>query len=533
MTTNESTIHQMCPKCKDNIPYFRIAKMKTDQKYKGNDFGVYFHCSCEYEGEMSFNEYFDLYQKLEPKVPYNTICKEHNEKITSYYQHYSGNDEDRYPMCPKCKAPSDARVVSALNGEEEQKNVSKFKALYQKIIDQMNYFTELKNKYTPKVKSVERLEAAYNKITKETEKLKKYFDIINDNYRTDCLMSYNLIIVNQSEAYSSFNFYKYLDYDKDPDNVINYFEKYGLFFIPENKRLVHKPRDTDDHERKYDKGCIILLDKRIATIGTNKKLRIYNPLNDFNLEYEFKYFPDEPLFLCQLQNSDIVVSFKKQLKIFSLIQNELKEKFSIENAHKELISKLISLRDNMFATSSYDLTIKIWKGDEPYSKDPIKTLEGHTDEIESLLYLEDMDQIVSAGKDLTVRVWNVKTFQCIKVIMGAKCVSSNGMIRIDKDRVMIAGKRKMCIVNIETGSFEDKIDITEFYDNVDAFVMLRDKKTILGSLMYGKLLKFNLESKTKEKIDLMHEGSPIEFLTIDDHMIFTISTDETNRVWIY
>ena len=140
---------------------------------------------------------------------------------------------------------------------------------------------------------------------------------------------------------------------------------------------------------------------------------------------------------------------------------------------------------------------------------------------------------MSSGKDLTVRVWNVKTLQCIKVIMGAKCVNWNGMIRIDKDRVMIAGKNKMCIVNIETGSFEDKIDITEFYDSVDAFVMLRDKKTILGSLMYGKLLKFNLESKTKEKIDLMHEGSPIEFLTIDDHMIFTISTDETNRVWIY
>ena len=103
------------------------------------------------------------------------------------------------------------------------------------------------------------------------------------------------------------------------------------------------------------------------------------------------------------------------------------------------------------------------------------------------------------------------------------------MIRIDKDRVMVAGSRKMCVVNIETGSIEDKIDINEFYDSVAAFVILRDKKTLLGSLMNGKLLKYNLESKTKERIDLIGE-SPIQYMTIDEHMIFTISTDETNRV---
>ena len=113
--------------------------------------------------------------------------------------------------------------------------------------------------------------------------------------------------------------------------------------------------------------------------------------------------------------------------------------------------------------------------------------------------------------------------------MGAKCVNWNGMIRIDKDRVMVAGSRKMCVV---TGSIEDKIDINEIYDSVAAFVILRDKKTLLGSLMNGKLLKYNLESKTKERIDLIGE-SPIQYMTIDEHMIFTISTDETNRVWIY
>lgn len=105
-----------------------------------------------------------------------------------------------------------------------------------------------------------------------------------------------------------------------------------------------------------------------------------------------------------LPNDYILIAFKTTLVFYSFTQNVFKEKFKIENAHEEQINSIISLRDNMFASCSNDQTIKIWKADEPFNPEPIKVIEEHTDEIMSIMYLKDKDELVSAAKDFTVRV---------------------------------------------------------------------------------------------------------------------------------
>ena len=94
--------------------------------------------------------------------------------------------------------------------------------------------------------------------------------------------------------------------------------------------------------------------------------------------------------------------------------------------------KVITLPNNRIASSSYE-TIKIWKSNPPYSDTPIKVLEGHSNFVKSLLYMKERDILISGSWDETLRLWNMSTYQCDKVIKGVRCYCHNSLYQIDKD----------------------------------------------------------------------------------------------------
>ena len=74
-------------------------------------------------------------------------------------------------------------------------------------------------------------------------------------------------------------------------------------------------------------------------------------------------------------------------------------------------------------------------------------LEGHTDNVYSLLYIEDRNILISGSKDRTLRLW-LPPCQCTTVIEGVECCSLNSLYQIDKERVIVGGENSFCIVNI-------------------------------------------------------------------------------------
>lgn len=77
------------------------------------------------------------------------------------------------------------------------------------------------------------------------------------------------------------------------------------------------------------------------------------------------------------------------------------------------------------ASCSSDLTIKIWDPSNEYSN--IRTLTGHDHTISSIRFTPAGTHLLSASRDKTVRVWEVKTGYCVRTIYGhsewVKCVS--------------------------------------------------------------------------------------------------------------
>lgn len=68
----------------------------------------------------------------------------------------------------------------------------------------------------------------------------------------------------------------------------------------------------------------------------------------------------------------------------------------------------LQIEDNILATGSYDLKIKIWNVD---SGECIRTLRGHTSGIRALQF--DNQKLISGSLDKTIRVWNWRTGECI------------------------------------------------------------------------------------------------------------------------
>ncbi|KIJ96937.1 hypothetical protein K443DRAFT_10254 [Laccaria amethystina LaAM-08-1] len=68
----------------------------------------------------------------------------------------------------------------------------------------------------------------------------------------------------------------------------------------------------------------------------------------------------------------------------------------------------------VLATCSDDLFIKLWNVPDDYKN--FATLRGHEHSISSVCFLPGDNQVVSSSRDHTVRMWDVQTSHCVKVL---------------------------------------------------------------------------------------------------------------------
>lgn len=104
----------------------------------------------------------------------------------------------------------------------------------------------------------------------------------------------------------------------------------------------------------------------------------------------------------------------------------------------------------LLASCSSDLTIKLWDPEKEYTN--IRTLTGHEHTISSVRFTPSGTYLISASRDETVRVWEVKTGFSIRTITGhsawVKCVAPTW----DSQYILSAGIDQTArISNLQTG----------------------------------------------------------------------------------
>ena len=269
-------------------------------------------------------------------------------------------------------------------------------------------------------------------------------------------------------------------------------------------------------------SLLLLKDKRVASCSRDKTIRIFDPSNDYHCDQVINRHSKSITSICELDDGTIVSCSKDK----SIIIGD----YTITNAHNDYINKVIPLPNNRIASCSYDETIKIWKSNPPYSDTPIKVLEGHRHWITSLLYIKERDIMLSGS--VTLRLWNMSTYQCITVIEGVDCCSNNSLYQIDKDRVIVGSKISFSIVNIDKCIIEKRIE-DESLGGVGCFLKLRDNKTILCGCDNGIFCFYDMKTEQYKITKNNHHKDINDLLLIDDNTFLSCSTDITIKVWRY
>ena len=262
-----------------------------------------------------------------------------------------------------------------------------------------------------------------------------------------------------------------------------------------------------------------LKDGRVTSCSEDKTIRIYDPSNDYHCD-QVKRHSEVIRSICQLDDGTIVsCSYDDSIMIGD---------YTIKNAHDDCIFKVITLPNNRIASCSAG-TIKIWKSNPPYSDTPIK-LRGHRIWVNSLLYIKERGIMISGSWDETLRLWNMSTYQCDKVIEGVDC-SHHSLYQIDKDRVIVGEHNSFSIVNIDKCIIEKRIK-DESIVYVGCFLKLRDNKTILCGCKYGIFCFYDMNTEQYKITNDNHNDDINDILLIDDNT-FLCSTDTTIKVWKY
>ena len=434
-------------------------------------------------------------------------------------------------LCPKCNKHTDIQIekdnvhincqcgycsIMNINNIMNQQSNS-----FSDIINDINkgydhlltYFRTLKECYINQLKSsINKIESSYEESFKRNMNMLSFIQILIYNYDGSIEMKNN--IMNKE-----INIYK-CEENPNADDLIKYYNEYNII---QQKINIEEVKCIKEHVNCVY-SLLLLKDKRVASCSDDQTIRIFDPSNDYHCDQVINRHNGSIYSICQLDNGTIVsCSLDKSIMIGD---------YTIKNAHDNDILKVITLPNNRIASCSDDNTIKIWKSDPPYSNTPIKVLTGHNNWVYSILYIKERDIMISGSLDITLRLWNMSTYRCDKVIRGVRCYWTNALYQIDKDRVIVGDNKTFTIVNIDKCVIENTI-IDESFDYANGFLKLRDNHTILCGCEIGIFGFYDMNTKKYIRTKHNHNKKIYDLLTIDEHTFLSCSEDNTIKVWKY
>ena len=209
--------------------------------------------------------------------------------------------------------------------------------------------------------------------------------------------------------------------------MIKYYKNYNII----EKINIEEVKTINDHTSNVT-SLLLLKDGRVASCSWDNTIRIYDPSNDYHCDEVIKRESYHTTSICELDDGTIVSCSEDR----SIMIGD----YTIKSAHDRTVNKVIALPNRRIASCSEDKTIKIWKSNIIYSRS-VKLLVGHSDSVTSILYIKEKDIMISGSLDRTIRLWNMSTYQCMKVIEEVECIDNNSLYQIDNDRVIVGGDK--------------------------------------------------------------------------------------------
>ena len=288
-----------------------------------------------------------------------------------------------------------------------------------------------------------------------------------------------------------------------------------------------KPND------KYINSVSIFPSGNIISVSSDKSIKIFDI--HFNILQDIQNAHEDSITYVEIKDEDnfFTCSSDKNIKLWVKNKKEFQIDKIIKNAHEDKIRKLIYCSNENLISCSWDKTIKIWK-EKNNNFQNIKTLI-HSNEICSILFLEDKNILISSGLEGT-KFWDLNNYDDINYFLFFKetsCIWHEGLCRLDEDKIITQDNKtfSLKIISIKNKEIFKEIDYScqcwgiNLIENKGVFLVGGENKCIK---IYRK---DNYECI--QTIKKAHNKVIKGFVELLDGTIASYSNDKTIKIWSF
>ncbi len=266
---------------------------------------------------------------------------------------------------------------------------------------------------------------------------------------------------------------------------------------------------------------------KLISVSEDKSIKIYDN-NTFNIIQNISEAHNGSITNISIkdENNFVTCSFDKTIKTWIKKNNIFTINKIINNAHTNQINKVIYYLNKYLISCSCDKTMKIWE--EINNKYQLVTTLRHYHWVYSVLIFKERKLILSSGWNET-KIWDMNTFKLIKNINEVKCRIWNSIIKINEDKVMIAGEKFLKIISFVNLNVIKQINIP--FNCYSIGFLEKEKIFLIGGISQDIIL---YNSDTLEYIQTfknVHEKEISGFMTLKNGLIISYSYDETFKIW--
>ena len=275
-------------------------------------------------------------------------------------------------ICPKCQSNINYNITENLRNVILTCSCTFSKKMRTKEFLKQLKIMSKKQKETNEMK---------DKINSAQNHIKGYFTKVRDNLITSLISQINKINYAFQDSYETnttilsilkrlidlnkevnplynFNIYECENLN-DTKTILNYYTEYHVISLDIASKSLHNINTLTNHTDIVN-SLILLSDGRIASSSKDTTIKIFNPYKKYSCDLTLEGHKDYVISLCKLDNNDIAsASWDHSIKIWSITRNSYKCLYTIDNAHKGNIMKILSLPNNRIATISTGKLIKI------------------------------------------------------------------------------------------------------------------------------------------------------------------------------
>jgi WD40 repeat protein len=193
--------------------------------------------------------------------------------------------------------------------------------------------------------------------------------------------------------------------------------------------------------------------------------------------------------------------------------------------HSRSIRKIVLMENlNILISASNDQTIKIWNLSNGHC---LKTIEAHKRFITGLCLIQDY-KFITSSSDFWVKIWNLNDYKCIESFEFSQIVHSICKL---SDELIIFGFKTGNIIIWDIIKKEEVGNILHAHDSRVACMKLYDSNRLISGSKDRKIKIWDLSNKKLLNVLNGHDDEIICLEIINNHKLASGSADRTIKIW--